>query len=249
MSMAEPLIGITTGYVPEKNSDRAQQVVNHDYVAAVAHAGGCPVLLPMTDRPDTVRPLLGLLDGLIITGGPGIVDGLVGELPADLSPVASIRHLNDLLAFRIAQANEIPILGICYGMQFINARFGGTLYADVQEQCGCSPHSPKRTHEPIIHGVTLQDGTHLAKILGGGRCETNSYHLQAVEKIGPGLRINAWASDGVIEGLETEDGGVMGVQFHPEKMPGTPFDHLFAHLVVRARQANTKRASRTTGVS
>ncbi|MBT5832786.1 MAG: gamma-glutamyl-gamma-aminobutyrate hydrolase family protein, partial [Candidatus Latescibacteria bacterium] len=212
--MNPPIIGITTGFTPEKNQNRAQQSVNHDYVLSVERAGGCPVLLPMTENPKSLTSLYAILDGLIITGGPGIVEGLVGDLPNDLPPVQSIRHKNDLWVFDIAQQKDVPILGICYGMQFINARFGGTLYADVQNQNNTLAHSPKRTGEPVFHEINIVPNTHLADLLNTHTSETNSYHIQAIEKAGQGLRVNAQSPDQVIEGFETEDGRIIGVQFH-----------------------------------
>lgn len=234
--MNQPLIGITTGFTPSKNQSRAQQSVNHDYVLAVERAGGCPVLLPMTEHPNSLASLYDILDGLIITGGPGIVDGLLGELPNDLPPVQSTRHENDLWAFDIAQQKNLPILGICYGMQFINARFGGTLYADVQNQNNTLPHSPKRTNNPVFHEITIEPNTHLANLLNVHTSETNSYHIQAIEKTGQGLYVNAQSPDQVIEGFETEDGRIIGVQFHPEKMPNTIFDRIFENLISKAKQ-------------
>jgi putative glutamine amidotransferase len=233
--MNQPVIGITMGYVPETSQNRAQQSVNHAYVLAVERAGGCPVLLPMTERAESLAPILDFLDGLIITGGPGIVDGLVGALPDDLGPVQQIRHENDLWTFATAQQRCLPILGICYGMQFINARFGGTLYADVQNQLGSLPHSPNRTEAPVFHEVAILPQTHLANMLGARRCETNSYHIQGIERPGQGLRVNAKSPDQVIEGIETEDGRIVGVQFHPEKMPGTIFDRIFENLIAKAQ--------------
>lgn len=234
--MKRPIIGITTSYTPAQNLNRAQQSLNHDYILAVEKAGGCPLILPMTENTDTLASLYNLLNGLIITGGPGIVEGLVGALPIDLPPVEAMRHNNDLRAFEHAQEKEIPILGICYGMQFINAQLGGTLYADVQNQRGTKPHSPKRTDAPVFHNIAVQSETHLSSILQTQHCETNSYHLQAIDKIGQSLRISATSIDQVIEGIETEDGRIIGVQFHPEKMPNTIFDRIFTNLILKASQ-------------
>lgn len=261
------MIGITTSF----DAKREQQSLDRDYVIAVERAGGCPLLLPMTERRETLVPLFGLLDGLIITGGPGIAEGLIGDLPDDLPPVDETRYQNDMRAFEYAQKKQMPVLGICYGMQFINARFGGTIYADIQKQCGVEPHSPKRGDEPqkaqkhksnatkrpqkaqkhksvephspkraaraVRHAISLYPNSHLAAILGQTECETNSFHLQAVETVGAKLDISARSADRVIEGIETPDGRMIGVQFHPEKMPHTLFDRIFDHLIAQAHRA------------
>jgi len=228
--MQRPIIGITTSFDPKQK----QQSLNHDYVIAVERAGGCPLILPMTEQAETLAPLFALLNGLIITGGPGITEGLIGELPDDLPPVSQTRYQNDIHAFEYAQKKQMPILGICYGMQFINAQFGGTLYADIQKQCDVEPHSPKRTPDPIRHKVSLEPNSHLSTILDQTTCETNSFHLQALETVGSELHINAQSSDQTIEGIETSDGRIIGVQFHPEKMPNTMFDRIFDHLLKQA---------------
>ena len=211
----------------------------------------------MTERRETLVPLFGLLDGLIITGGPGIAEGLIGDLPDDLPPVDETRYQNDMRVFEYAKKKQMPVLGICYGMQFINARFGGTIYADIQKQCGVEPHSPKRGDEPqnaqkhksvephspkraaraVRHAISLTPNSHLAAILGQTECETNSFHLQAVETVGAKLDISARSADRVIEGIETPDGRMIGVQFHPEKMPHTLFDRIFDHLIAQAHRA------------
>ena len=247
------MIGITTSF----DAKRAQQSLDRDYVIAVERAGGCPLLLPMTERRETLVPLFGLLDGLIITGGPGIAEGLIGDLPDDLSPVDETRYQNDMRVFEYAEKKQMPVLGICYGMQFINARFGGTIYADIQKQCGVEPHSPKRGDEPqkaqkhksvephspkraaraVRHAISLCPNSHLATILDQTECETNSFHLQAVETVGAKLDISARSADRVIEGIETPDGRMIGVQFHPEKMPHTLFDRIFDHLIAQAHRA------------
>jgi len=229
-----PLIGITTS-LAEPQEGGCRQVVDWHYVDAVERAGGCPLLLPMTSKAETLEPLLARIAGLVITGGPGIVEGLIGRLPQDLLPVEPLRSRADAWTFGTARAQGKPVLGICYGMQFINARCGGALYADVQAQLGTGPHSPARNQgAEVWHPLEIVPGSRLAALAGTERAQVNSFHIQAVERVGAGLRISARSADGLVEGLESEDGGIMGVQFHPERMPGTVWERLFADLVERA---------------
>lgn len=228
--MAMPLIGITTSL------SQGVQSLDCHYVEAVERAGGIPLLLPMVAKGESLAPLLEQLDGLVITGGPGIAEGLIGELPSDLPPVEARRWQTDLLIFDRTRQRGRPVLGICYGMQFINVRLGGRLYADVQRQLGVAAHSPDRNRgRKVEHEVFLEPGTLLAEVAGAAQARVNSFHLQAVERIGQGLRLSARSPDGLVEGIESEDGLLIGVQFHPERMPGTAWDRLFAHLVRRAQ--------------
>lgn len=230
--MSRPFIGITGSLAAAPGSYR--QVVDGYYIDAVERAGGCPLILPMTARAESLRPLLDLTDGLIITGGPGITEGLAGELPHDLPPVEERRTRADTWAFETIQEQGKPILGICYGMQFINARCGGSIYADAQQQLQVGAHSPLRNEgRDIRHGMSLVDDTALAALLGraASGVEVNSFHIQAVKELGAGLRVNVRSADGLVEGVESEDGRIIGVQFHPEKMPGTVWERLFDHLV------------------
>ena len=156
-------------------------------------------------------------------------------LPDDLPAVDLHRWNSDCVAFDVLQEKRRPMLGICYGMQFINARLGGTLFADVQAQLGVAAHSPKRTQGvDIMHDVSVETGSLLADLVEASSAPANSFHLQAVENVGEGLRVNARAADGLIEGIEEEEGRLLGVQFHPEAMPGSAWDSLFAHLVRQA---------------
>ncbi|MBT3345857.1 MAG: gamma-glutamyl-gamma-aminobutyrate hydrolase family protein [Gemmatimonadetes bacterium] len=230
--MARPLIGITTSFT---DGDRPRQVLDSHYVDAVEAAGGCPVPVAMTSSVDALAPLLERLDGLVITGGPAICDGLIGELPDDISTTPSRRQEADLMSFELLQKRDRPILGICYGMQFINARFGGTINADLQVHFGAGPHSPSRHGgQNVFHEIRIEDGSHVATALGGGSCRVNSFHIQSVVDVAPVLRCTARSEDGIIEALETEDGRTVGVQFHPEKM-GADGAGLFRQLVERAR--------------
>lgn len=222
--MSKPRIGITTSYKDNRQS------VDTTYAHAVENAGGIPIIVPIVQHEATTAEFAQLLDGLIITGGPGIVRGLVGELPDDIDEVDPMRDASDELIYRAM--SDRPILGICYGMQFVNAMAGGKIYADVQHQAKVNVHSSGRG--ATEHPITIKVGTHLHNILNVTELITNTYHLQAIAEVGAGLTVTAHADDGVIEGVESDDGRIIGVQFHPERMTDRA-QALFDDLVHRAQ--------------
>ena len=230
--MSRPLIGITSSL-----NASGQQILDSHYVEGVAQAGGAPLVLPMTaDRP-ALQAVLERIDGLLITGGPGIERGLIGTLPSDLPPVAAQRDRADRWSFAAAQARRLPVLGICYGMQFISAELGGTIWADVEAQLGVESHGrPRTAGERIEHELQVEPGTVLAALSHTGASRVNSNHVQAIDRPGAGLAISGRSGDGVVEAVESADGRLIGVQFHPELMLGTIWSKLFDHLVSRARR-------------
>ena len=222
-------IGITTSY------NEGEQRLSHAYVRAVERAGGLPLIIPMLENDDAVRSFVKLLHGLVITGGPAIQDGLIGDLPSDISPTDEVRVRSDKAVLDAFLASRKPVLGICYGMQLLNAEAGGTIFADVANQReGSGNHSEKRGAD--VHPIHVEKESHLYRILNTPEVDVNTRHLQAVDVVGSPYRIAAVASDGVIEAIENDDGTVLGVQFHPELM-GDRMLPLFRHLVENARRA------------
>lgn len=224
--MTRPRIGITTSY------NDGTQSVDHTYIQAVEAAGGLPVIVPMLETADAAREFSALLDGLVMTGGPAITRGLVGDLPDDINPVDPVRDTADTLIYDTFDDGR-PVLGICYGMQFINAAAGGEIYGDLTQHVQTDiQHSPKRGGQE--HPVAIQPGTRLHDLLGG-EITANTYHLQSLASVGDGLKVTATSPDGVIEGIESEDGRLIGVQFHPERMTDVTAP-LFADFVARCRR-------------
>ena len=225
---SRPRIGITTSL------NDGEQRLDRRYVLAVEQAGGLPLIVPMLESEAATDAFAALLDGLVVTGGPAITDGLIGSLPDEIQETEPARLASDtrmLTAFRAARR---PVLGICYGMQLANAVAGGTLYADVQAQHnGSVAHSQKRG--AADHAVLLEPGTHLQRVLQRDDLTVNTRHLQAIATPGSGLRIAARAPDGVVEAVESDDGLILGVQWHPERM-GPDMAPLFDHLVSLARE-------------
>lgn len=226
-------IGITTSF------ESGEQRLPLDYVRAVEAAGGLPLIAPMGGRR-AILAFSNLLDGLIVTGGPAITENMTGELPDDIQETDPVRAESDILLLRACLDLGLPILGVCYGMQLLNALHGGGIYADVQrDRAGSLAHSEKRGASE--HPVELEAGSHVRRILGADRVTVNTRHIQAITRAAPCFRVVGRAPDGVIEAFENADATLVGVQFHPEKM-GDRMQPLFEHLIEQARLAKQKRA-------
>ena len=231
--MDRPRIGITTSLNPTESGAREQRV-DIAYVRAVERAGGLPLLVPMLATEAAADAFAALLDGLVVTGGPAVLDRLIGELPDDIQPTDPDRVASDVRVLRAFLDARRPTLGICYGMQLANALRGGSIYADVERDVdGAATHS--RGRGGSTHPVEVVGGTRFRQIVGRDALAVNTRHVQAVGEVGDGFVVAARAPDGVIEALESADGAFLGVQFHPEAMD-PPLDTVFTDLVERARQ-------------
>ncbi len=226
-----PTIGITTSL------NDGEQRLSLNYVRAVEQAGGVPWIVPMVVEDHLFDLIADQLDALIVTGGPAVTEGLIGTLPHDIGETAPHRSVTDREILSRFLSTGRPILGICYGMQLLNALAGGTIYADVEAQVeGSAPHSQKRNAP--IHPIHIEEKSHLARIFPDGMPDVNTRHIQAVAEVGDPYRVCATAPDGVIEGIEHPDGHIIGLQFHPERM-GQAMRPLFEHLISLARSAKS----------
>jgi putative glutamine amidotransferase len=241
-----PLIGVSTSEVrlaerikptPEGEPPDREMALGMKYLRAIEAAGGLPVVMPPLDL-DSVSPLLDRLSGICLSGGP------------DLDPVAytSKRHPRlgptepDLDRFELAVAREadergLPILAICRGMQAINVARGGSLHQHLPDRDASIAHRQALSGDRVTHPVEVESGTQLARVLGRRRLRVNSFHHQAVRKLGRGLRAVAWSPDGVIEGLEAPaQTFLLGVQWHAECLATrAPQMALFRAFVQAAR--------------
>jgi gamma-glutamyl-gamma-aminobutyrate hydrolase PuuD len=184
-------------------------------VAAVAAAGGVPVLLPPVPSPDAARRAVAGIDGLLLTGGADVAPSRYGAepptAPGDLRPDRDAWE-PDLLA--AALARDLPVLAICRGAQILAVATGGTLHQHVPDLVGHSGHRPGAA----VLGTTpvrLAAGSLAARILGG-EVKVPCYHHQAIDRLG-GVEAVGWADDGIVEAVELPDRRfALGVQWHPE---------------------------------
>lgn len=237
--MDRPLIGITTSLNRDARG-ALEQRLDLAYVHAVVAAGGLPLLAPMLATDDAADAFADLIDGLVVSGGPAVTRGMIGERPADLGETEPVREQSDARLLGAFLDAGRPVLGICYGMQLASALRGGTIWADVErDRPDTAVHSAARSGPD--HDIIPVAGTRFSALVGETPIRVGTRHAQAVETIGTDLVVSATAPDGVIEATETLDGAFVGVQFHPEVL-GPPFDRLFADLVERARAARFLRS-------
>jgi putative glutamine amidotransferase len=218
--------------------------VNANYVRSVLAAGGLPIILVPDLSPDETIELFGECDGLLLTGGEDVDPCHYGAAPhPKLGTVDPRRDANELALVAEARARDLPILGICRGIQLCNVAFGGTLFQDLQSQRpGTIDHDPPTARDVRSHRITVSEDTRLAGILGTTDFEANSFHHQAVDVLGKGLVATAVSPDGVIEAMESADAHewLVAVQWHPEELAHQPDAadlKLFAALIAAARRS------------
>jgi putative glutamine amidotransferase len=243
--VVKPLIGITTSELRRGELRTLQRhgeppipemALGMTYVQAVEAAGGIPVVVPPLADRDVAR-MLARLDALVLSGGPDLAPGADGAGPHVELGVTEPR----LDGFEYAMAREaarleLPILGICRGAQTLNVARGGTLHQHLPDVVG-DAISHRQTEDGRVptHPVAVAPGSRLAAVLGTRRLDVNSFHHQAVDRLGAGLRACAWAPDGTIEAIEDpEMPFVLAVQWHAEALRDVPVHLALFEVLVRA---------------
>ncbi len=229
--MARPLIGISGrrwpatalgSNVPAAMNDLEFDLHFSDYPRSVALAGGLPVELT---RDADADEMVAHLDGLVLTGGADVEPEHYDQEPdINLGATEPDRDAWEMALLSAARAKDIPILAICRGLQLVNVVFGGSLRQHVELEDGAGHPQWDVDGHQTTHQVSLVEGT-VTSALFPHEIGVNSLHHQVVEEVGEGLIVSAKASDGEVEGLETPDGKILAVQWHPEllKKPDPTF--------------------------
>jgi len=210
-SSDKPWIGIPTRY--HAQSEIVGQI--RHYLDAVMDAGGIPLLIPTMDSPSVVRDYLDRADGILLPGSPTDIDpNLYGAQPhPKLGKMYPERDSTDFALLTHAEKANLPILGICFGVQSLNVFRGGGLVQDIP-----SVVPDAVTHDDARHRIRMEGEGLLSELAGTRELEVNSFHHQSIERPGRDLRVVARAPDGVIEAVEDRTGRfVVGVQWHPER--------------------------------
>ena len=228
-----PLIGISA------NTADIDLTLRRVYCDQIVRAGGVPMVLPPVDDAEVLINMLEGIDGLVLTGGADYNPLWYGEQPEkELHTINSTRDLPELLLTRLAFNRQIPILGICRGVQTMAIALGGNLVQDLKTPLKHSQDAPR---SEATHSVTIAEGSTLYGLYGQ-ETFVNSFHHQAVKDCGSHLHVVATAPDGVIEAVEsTEQKALMGVQWHPEWM-GDEGLKLFEWLTQRSREFKAAKA-------
>lgn len=199
--------------MPRMSTDPEPTVAQSKYIESLARAGAGMRWVELSDPEQAVQDAL-TCDGLLLPGGGDMDPKFYGQarIPACGEPNL-LRDAAEPLLLRAFLAADKPVLGICRGIQVMNAVLGGDLYQDIKP----FEHLPHNDHWAKVHTVTVRRGTLLSRILGQDTVLVNSQHHQAVDRVAPGFTLAALSEDGIVEAIEKPDARFcLGVQWHPE---------------------------------
>lgn len=221
--------------------------LNPPYVQSIIDAGAFPLIVPVTADEALLERMLGVADGVLLTGGGDFDPKYWGEeiIPQSNTPSPE-RDVFDLLLVKWAYRLSLPVLGICRGMQAINIAFGGSVIQDIYSQCkgDLLNHSQKEPRNVESHAVNVAADSLLKSVVGCDSMMVNSFHHQAVGRIAENCVVSAVAPDGIVEAIEMPFHRMIAVQWHPEELYAVDEKqkNLFRWLVSEAELYATARA-------
>jgi putative glutamine amidotransferase len=224
-------------YQDRRGEGRRRFLCDADYARAVLEAGGVPLLVPYLLKED-VTTVLSRAHGLVISGGDfDVPPHYYGEQPSHLiGNIVEDRSASEKALVEQAMALDMPILGICGGMQLINVVLGGTLYQDLSLRPQTQIHQQEHRRSLSSHAVALTAGSKLEKLFGSSEVAVNSTHHQVIKNLGKGVVASGHADDGVVESLEADDlSFCLGVQWHPEALESSHRGAIYGGLIAAAR--------------
>jgi len=236
--MKRPVIGLTT----DSNDSDDRYLSTMTYAAAIERAGGLPLLLPYAVDHALIPQYVDLLDGICFTGGNDMNPVRYGEeWHPKVSKMDERREKFEFALIAEVEKRRMPALGVCFGSQLMNVYRGGSLIQFLPEQKEeCLEHRYMKDKGVCRHEVKLDTTSQLGKAIGNPNPSVNTYHKQAVNKLGKGLRVIATAPDGVIEAFEDPSFPLFAaVQWHPERLIDEA-EHLapFKLLVQKSQEAS-----------
>lgn len=227
----KPIILITSYHVGQdelnekKVRGKAEQdisICTWDYINAVMLSGGTPLVMPNIEGEDNIDALVKMADGIVFSGGEDVHPKYFNEeIKAGNVTICDRRDSFEMQLAGKILTSDIPILGICRGMQLLNIAAGGNIYQDIaiQYRTDLRHSNPQSGKADIIHKVKLLEGTRLSGFYGSGLKGVNSFHHQAVKELAPMFKASAFSEDGLLEAYEIAgDRFFVGVQWHPEML-------------------------------
>lgn len=213
--MKKPMIGI----IPLVDNEKDSYWMIPGYMNGIISAGGIPVMLPLTDDKNMLEQIVDIYDGFLFTGGQDVSPELYGEDKLTVcGECCELRDNMEKKLFPMIYDKDKAILGICRGIQFINAMLGGTLYQDISTQKPSDiEHHQLPPYDNPIHKVNIINNSPLHKLLDIDELSVNSYHHQAIKKLSSELCAMAYSTDGLVEAVYAPTKRyIWAVQWHPE---------------------------------
>lgn len=210
---------IRIGITPLMDMERDSYWLIPGYMKMITEEGALPLMLPLTSDEALLSAALDGLDGIVLTGGQDVSPSLYGEEKKETcGRCAEMRDAMEKTLLRMAEERDLPLLGICRGLQIMNAVYGGSLYQDLPTEYESSvEHEMKPPYNRGCHEVRLEKGRYLHTLLQRESISVNSRHHQAIRRLAPPLEALAYSEDGLIEAIRLPGKRFfLGVQWHPE---------------------------------